>query len=223
MQQNCDALHLFYLHVVSYWLFALAFHLVALFQVSTLHVWKWRPAPAILTTEELRAAIGTVIINQFGVTLPLAVMFRHDIACTSEQSSVVVMLMYLAVMLLAEEVMFYYIHRVLHEPKFYFAIHRLHHHYIHPVALTALATHPLEHLLLNVLPIVASAHYLHVPANVVQLWTVLATVNAVLAHCGYRTLDATGFHDLHHKYIRGNFGFLGLMDYLHGTSLVTWH
>ena len=59
----------------------------------------------------------------------------------------------LPIFLLVEEVGFYYSHRLLHRPLLYRTIHKLHHDWVSPVGLAALYSHPVEHLLSNLVPV----------------------------------------------------------------------
>lgn len=52
------------------------------------------------------------------------------------------------------EIGFYYTHRLLHHPYLYKQIHKKHHTWISPVAISAAYCHPIEHLASNMLPVV---------------------------------------------------------------------
>ncbi len=52
-----------------------------------------------------------------------------------------------------EEIGFYYSHRLLHHPKIYKHIHKQHHEWISPIAITAAYSHPIEHFFSNIFPI----------------------------------------------------------------------
>lgn len=126
--------------------------------------------------------------------------------------------------LVAREVLFYYVHRVLHHPRIYVYIHKMHHKYITPVAFAAEYAHPIEHILANVLPItlplyLKGAHGLSIMAFVTfELW------EAAADHSGYDflKLPPAELHDLHHEKFRVNYGTIGLMDWIHGTDIVGW-
>ena len=126
--------------------------------------------------------------------------------------------------LLSREIMFYYVHRVLHHPSIYAYVHKMHHKYITPVSFAAEYAHPVEHVLANVLPVtlplyLKGAHALSVMAFVVfELW------EAAADHSGYDflKLPPAELHDLHHEKFRVNYGTIGLMDWIHGTDVVGW-
>lgn len=56
---------------------------------------------------------------------------------------------------LIREALFYYSHRLLHHPSIYKYIHKRHHEWQTPVALVAIYSHPIEHAISNVIPVMA--------------------------------------------------------------------
>lgn len=114
------------------------------------------------------------------------------------------------------EILFYYIHRLLHTKMFY-RFHRDHHKWSHPSAVAALYSHPVEHVLTNLLPAVIPGYLAGMSEITVRIWHILALTNAVIiAHGGY-TLSCNT-HDYHHQYIKYNYGVIGILDYVHGTN-----
>lgn len=59
----------------------------------------------------------------------------------------------LSICILVEEVAFYYSHRLLHHPRIYKFIHKRHHEWTSPIAITAVYCHPVEHVFSNLLPV----------------------------------------------------------------------
>lgn len=53
--------------------------------------------------------------------------------------------------LIVEEVTFYFVHKFLHTPKFYW-IHKQHHEYNTTICLALVYASPLEHILANLIP-----------------------------------------------------------------------
>ncbi|EEP77018.1 predicted protein [Uncinocarpus reesii 1704] len=121
---------------------------------------------------------------------------------------------------LLREVLFYYVHRLMHTKMLYRKVHRVHHEFRAPVALAAIYSHTLDHILVNAMPIylpmaIQRAHFL-----TLMLFAGVAVFDAAVSHSGYhlfRVPDVQS-HDVHHEKGNVNFGVLGLMDWLHGTN-----
>ena len=121
--------------------------------------------------------------------------------------------------ILLEEILFYYIHRILHFPFFYSSIHKKHHQLIAPIALGTLYVDPWDHLFLNLLPILITPLLTRVRGPFLYIWFLLANISSVFSHCGFSFFGkgVVIHHDNHHKYRTCNYGVIGLLDYLHGT------
>lgn len=124
---------------------------------------------------------------------------------------------------LIQDAMSYYYHRMLHWPIFYKSFHKWHHRYHSPTAWSAVAMHPVESLVFEILLLIPM---LIIPFHFVSV--------AVLFHYlfFYGLVDHSGidmdsiwpwqppvrFHDDHHKYFHVNFGFNTMMfDRFHDT------
>lgn len=93
-------------------------------------------------------------------------------------------------------------------------IHKIHHRWTVPIAISATYAHPLEHLFSNILPILFAAHLAGLGQEAARLWFIFALVNTLVAHCGYKFRN---LHDKHHTDFNCNYGVIGIMDYLIGT------
>ena len=82
----------------------------------------------------------------------------------------------LPVFLLLEEVIFYYIHRALHDNRIYRFIHKKHHEFTAPVGMAAIYAHPVEHLLVNLLPVFAGPLLLGSHLTLFWAWTISVRV-----------------------------------------------
>lgn len=118
---------------------------------------------------------------------------------------------------LIEEILFYYIHRLLHLPVFYQSIHCVHHMVIYPQITATYFSHPIEHCLLNILPVILAPLIMNLSLMVTIVWVFIATANSLVAHMGYKGLSEG--HDLHHVRGYGNYGILGLCDWYYNTSI----
>lgn len=113
-----------------------------------------------------------------------------------------------------EELLFYYSHFLLHHPRIYRHIHKIHHRYTSPVAIAALYAHPLEIILCNVIPFIAGPILLGAPLLIYKLWFYLGIINILNSHCGYELpfMPSPRFHDLHHKLFNINYGVFTILD-----------
>ncbi|KAI5794129.1 fatty acid hydroxylase superfamily-domain-containing protein [Pyronema domesticum] len=118
------------------------------------------------------------------------------------------------------EVVFYSLHRFLHQPWLYRRIHKVHHTFTAPVALAAQYSHPIEYVLTCYLPVMVSP--ILVRANVVSLWAFVAMVGfeSCSVHSGFRVGRLAEKHDLHHVAgSHGGYGTFEFLDWLCGTEL----
>ncbi|KAK2749433.1 hypothetical protein FQN57_006367 [Myotisia sp. PD_48] len=121
---------------------------------------------------------------------------------------------------LLREVIFYYVHRLLHTKFMYRWVHHVHHEFRTPIALAASYSHPIDHVLINAMPIylpmaIQRAHYL-----TLITFGAACVFDASIAHCGYSLfrMPSVHEHDVHHEKSNVNFGVWGVIDWLHGTN-----
>jgi len=134
----------------------------------------------------------------------------------------------LVAIVLFDEVVFYYSHRMLHSKVFginlYSHIHKIHHEFTAPIGLCASYSHPLEMLVSNAMPLTFGGALVSCHAFTLMTWVVFAVLGTQFHHSGYRWPWVPGpehnpdFHDFHHQKFNTNFGLLGILDRLHGTD-----
>lgn len=126
----------------------------------------------------------------------------------------------MVIFLLVEEVGFYYGHRLAHHPSLYSWVHKPHHTYTAPVAYAAVYAHPLEHIVVNVAPVIAGPVLLASHPATAAAWICLALIYTTNSHCGYFLVPYVSpeGHDWHHEVFNENYGVLGILDSLHGTD-----
>jgi sterol desaturase/sphingolipid hydroxylase (fatty acid hydroxylase superfamily) len=126
----------------------------------------------------------------------------------------------LAVHILVEEAAFYYSHRLLHNRHLYKIIHKQHHEWTAPIAVTAIYCHPIEHLFSNLLPPFLGVFIMGSHVATAWLWFTLALLSTLNAHSGYHLpfFPSPEAHDFHHLKFNNCFGVLGVLDRLHGTD-----
>lgn len=135
-----------------------------------------------------------------------------------------------ALMLLIHDAYFYWVHRLMHHPKLFRIIHRVHHQSTNPSPWTAYAFHPLEAVLeAGIIPLIAFTLPVHPSA--LGIFLLFQFFYNVYGHLGYE-LYPKGFqkswigrwvntgvaHNQHHQFFHGNYGLYTLIwDRLFGT------
>ena len=120
---------------------------------------------------------------------------------------------------LISEVVFFYTHKLGHTPYLYKKIHRIHHEWIIPCAVSASYSHPLEYIFCNLSSFIIPPFIMNLNGYAMQLWFILASITVINSHSGYRCLNDSIRHTDHHKYNNRNFGPLKILDTLHGTEI----
>ncbi|OAF71398.1 hypothetical protein A3Q56_00826 [Intoshia linei] len=120
-----------------------------------------------------------------------------------------------------EEILFYYFHRLAHHPSLYKYVHKQHHEWKTSIGLTCVYAHPIEHTLVNLIPVLAGPLLTGAHASSIWIWLVITIISTIISHCGYHFpfLPSPESHDYHHVQFNNNFGVLGILDKLHGTDI----
>lgn len=184
------------------------------------------PLLAVSALNSVVTGTATLVFMYVCVTLPLEYFFlapgqRWMTLDMREMPTLLQALQQLLVIILAEEVLFYHTHRVLHKPFFYRRFHKSHHEWTAPVGISAIYCHPLEHVLSNAGPIMLATLAARAHVIVFYGFSLVAVVNTTLVHAGYHLpflYPSPEHHDYHHQKSNGNYGVTGLCDYLYGSD-----
>jgi sterol desaturase/sphingolipid hydroxylase (fatty acid hydroxylase superfamily) len=146
------------------------------------------------------------------------------------------LLLSLAAMLVIHDAYFYWMHRLLHHPKLFKHVHRVHHLSTNPSPLAAYSFHPLEAIAEALFfPLVVLVMPLHF--GVVVAFILIDMAFNVLGHLGYelfpsgftkhrlgRWLNTSTHHNMHHKYFNSNFSlYFNFWDRVCGTNHSRYH
>lgn len=175
-------------------------------------------------------AIRSSLFNHAFGSLPTMMLFAplYMHYCPPSTSkfnfSVLELTIQVIVILICEEMGFYYTHRYIWHSNVGWKFHLQHHAWFSPVAVAATDAHILEHIITNITPallgpLVARCHW-----YVWYTWLAITIVNTTASHSGYNfVLLKASKHDLHHRNINCEFGAVGILDILHKTRYNDLH
>ena len=87
-----------------------------------------------------------------------------------------------------------------------------------PTAMAATFAHPIEFLASNFAPGLLGVWLFQTHYVSTAFFLVEGLCATLWSHSGY---EKGGAHDLHHEFFVGNYGHLGICDWLHGTARAT--
>ena len=115
-------------------------------------------------------------------------------------------------------ILFYFIHFMFHRHRYLWkTIHYMHHLYQTPLPWMAFFCHPIEHIVLNILPVVIGPWLLPSDLFTVRTWFILCTMSSVWSHA----FDLCRPHSIHHMFVNGNYGIGSCIDKICVTYIPT--
>ena len=124
-------------------------------------------------------------------------------------------------LLVIQDFLFYYLHRLFHYPPLYRAWHKKHHEFTAPVAIAAVYAHPVEHVCVNLLSVWLPILIVGVHCAEYWLWFGIVITGTFINHSGYHfpfVPISPEHHDFHHLVFTENFGTFRYLDWLNGTD-----
>jgi sterol desaturase/sphingolipid hydroxylase (fatty acid hydroxylase superfamily) len=121
---------------------------------------------------------------------------------------------------------FYFIHRFLHLKNvfgynLYGLIHKKHHEFTSPIAVSCVYAHPIEHVLANVGPLFFGPLLMRSHPIVTFWWFSYGLYHTAAVHSGYHCwfLPSPLKHDWHHERFEENYSSMGIWDGLFKTNV----
>jgi Delta7-sterol 5-desaturase len=122
------------------------------------------------------------------------------------------------IMILLHDAWFYFTHRLMHHPKLYKYVHKVHHQSTDPSPFAAFSFHPLEAIVEAAIYVIFAFLF---PVNIwaLYVWQIIQMTLNVIGHTGYE-IYPKGFnthwvfkwktpsthHNMHHSHFSGNYG-----------------
>ena len=141
-----------------------------------------------------------------------------------------------AILLIVNDTWFYWAHRLIHKPKLFRIIHKVHHQSHNPTPWASFSFHPTEAVMeIAFLPVVVCLMPVH--TGVLIGFSIFSLAFNVLGHLGYEILPK-GFtrhpffrwfntpthHNLHHQKSNCNYGlYFNFWDWAMGTNHQAYH
>lgn len=148
----------------------------------------------------------TIFVHHIFITIPLSTIGfyilrdRFTIETIRKIPTLKTAIIELIIFDIVYDICLYHTHRLVHTRYFYKRVHKKHHEFKAPIAISALYCSPYEHVLLDLFPLLAGPLLLN--SCLIMLWTGLFTrVFWILnVHSGYHFpfLTSAEHHDWHH-------------------------
>jgi sterol desaturase/sphingolipid hydroxylase (fatty acid hydroxylase superfamily) len=188
-------------------------------------LYKYKIQDEKVTFAQIVPTIKRVFFNQTVIAIPFLLCIYYYKQLTGYKSSREIPTLFTIIkdwigFLFFQEISFYYTHRLFHIPQLYKYTHKLHHGWQAPIAIAAMYAHPLEHIASNLLSQFLGPTIMHSHRFTCWVWLISNQWETLNGHSGYHfpLIPSPEFHDYHHSKFTGNYGVIGLFDWLHGTD-----
>tara|TARA_Y100000389_G_scaffold157871_1_gene159142 strand:+ start:348 stop:1004 length:657 start_codon:yes stop_codon:yes gene_type:complete len=207
----------FLTHMTTYWTITGLF-MVSDYLVDTYNTYNdYKITNEKINWKKYKNMSISVLTKQCCIILPISCimdkyqLYIHEYGYLSYMS-----ILRLIMIIFLQDVYFYHTHRILHISRLY-KYHRKHHEQkIQVVAVGALYSDYFEFIFSSLLSFFIPAFFVQTNYLEYQIWNILATVNILITHSGYKSLSNE--HDIHHKKLTCNYGSgIMLCDKFYGT------
>ena len=208
------------LHMITFWSLAGIFYLLDCKYLDEKHE-NW---------VNYSKAAKCSLKNQLFITLPLSYLLMNDFRYAinnSEYDSLSITILKLFLIFVTTNLLAYFSHYMLHTRFLFRYIHYKHHEFNEPIAVCAFYCHPIEHLVVNSLPLFLPIIIFGIRYDLFLLLIFFGSYSTVTAHVVYNSLFnkyekltdifITKYHTTHHASYKHNYGFQALVDKLFGT------
>ncbi|XP_057376840.1 fatty acid hydroxylase domain-containing protein 2-like isoform X1 [Daphnia carinata] len=173
----------------------------------------------------LKETIKVVLINQWSVSVPLLVFsyflkkMTNTMPVFGELPSLQRFFVDFLIFIIVDEIGLYYVHRLMHHPKLYARVHKKHHEWPAPIAITFVYSTRIE-FLLNMIPVVLGPMLMNPHLFTLWTWYAFVHLRGLKNHSGYDIpgLTSSEEHNYHHMTSNACFSRSPVLDWIHGTD-----
>lgn len=223
-------------HLVYWVYYRYEFPCIERYKTNYDEPWPWHANPEKWRSQ-VKWALAVFLVNSNFIPILVIVPLSRTSAHTEHTMAVdqlptpATLALTIAFCMMCEDATFYWSHRMLHHPRLYPWIHKMHHTFNQTVSIAAEYSHPLEFLFGNLLPTAIGPAILGSNMHVVTVfaWYMVRVGETLDGHCGYdfsfspyRLIPMSGsaeYHDFHHSQNVGNYAsFFSVWDTVFGTN-----